>query len=117
MKNRKRLITVTRQDLTSGYQTVQTAHAVADYALKKPIRFLMWRLTGKYLISLAVKDKQSLEELMEVLDNQRIGYVSFYEPDINEITAIAISPSRQANLITTSLPLANKVIRGVSKFN
>lgn len=112
----KRLTTITRQDLTSGYQTVQTAHAVADYAFRYPLRFLKWRLMGRYLISLATTDKDSLEELMKALDNLGVKYARFYESDIKEITAIAFC-SKKAEQLTKSLPLANRKIGIKDKHN
>ncbi len=112
-----RLITVTRQDLSAGYQTVQTAHAVADYAVKKPLSFLKWRLTGNYLISLAVADYQSLRDLMTVLDKHVVKYVPFYEPDVKEVTAIVISPGPLSDKLTSSLPLAGRKAGNKDKHN
>jgi len=113
----KRLITVTRQDLSSGYQTVQTAHAVADFAIRYPIRFIKWRLFGRYLISLATTDKDSLEGLMKALDNLGVKFASFYEEDVKEVTAIAIQPHKLADQLTKELPLANRVVGTKDKDN
>jgi len=115
MKKPARLITVTRADLTSGYQTVQSAHAVADFAFKRPFKFLKWRLFGQYLISLAVADQQSLYDLRKKLHAEGIDFVDFFESDVEEITAICIAPSKKADLFTKGLKLANKKEGVISK--
>lgn len=117
MERPARLITVTRQDLSHGYQTVQTAHAVAEFAFHFPTSFKRWRIESKYLITLAVKDKQALEDLIQSLDDQSINYVSFYETDVNEITAIALEPSILADKATSSIPLANRKSGSKDKHN
>lgn len=85
--------------------------------MKKPWSFIKWRLTGNYLISLAVKDLPSLESLMNELDEKKIKYVKFYELDINEVTAITIVPSEEANKATANLSLANKKTGSKDKYH
>lgn len=60
------------------------------------------------MISLAVKDLTELEQLMEALTEKEVGFVPFFEPDVNEITAIVIGPSEEADKATSSLRLAGK---------
>jgi hypothetical protein len=60
------------------------------------------------MISLAVKDLVDLEQLMETLKEKKIGFVPFFEPDINEITAIVIEPSKEADKATSSIKLAGR---------
>lgn len=59
------------------------------------------------MICLSVRDATALSNLTKELDSQKIKYTTFFEPDINEITSIAISPSEKANEITKGLQLAN----------
>lgn len=94
--------------MTPGYQTVQSAHAIAEFAIKKPYSLIKWYEEGNYLISLAVKDLKELEELIATLEQRGIEYTAFFEPDVNEITAIVLSPSEEANKVTSTIPLANR---------
>lgn len=73
-----------------------------------PKEFLKWREEGNFLISLAVQDKNELELLCDRLTNKNLSYIKFYEPDVDEITAIVITPSEEADKITSSIPLANR---------
>lgn len=106
-KNEK-LVTVTRQDLAAGYQTVQSAHVVAEFADVYPQIFRQWKLHSNSLICLAVKDLKELEQLMKTLDKKGVKYVKFFEPDVEQVTAIAIEPSEMTRKVTSYIPLANR---------
>lgn len=67
------------------------------------------------MISLAVKDLQELEELMETLKVKGVGFVPFFEPDINEITTIVIEPSEMADKCTSHIKLAGRKAGTVDK--
>lgn len=101
------MITVVRRDLSAGYQTAQTGHAIAEWAYNNPRTFRKWRKRSGYLICLSVHGIQHLEALMKSLDYKSIKYTKFYEPDVKQITAIAITPSDEADKITKGLQLAN----------
>lgn len=101
------MITVVRRDLSHGYQTAQTGHAIAEWAYMNGRTFRQWRKTSGYLICLSVRNKEELGEVMKALGDSKIKYTSFFEPDIGEITAIAISPSVKADNLTRKLQLAN----------
>lgn len=103
-----RLITVVREDLSYGYQIAQTAHAVANFAYEQPDVFALWHEQGNYMISLAVPGLKELELLMEILQREKVGFVPFFESDVNEITAIAICPCNKANELTKELKLAGR---------
>ncbi len=107
--NNLKLITVTRQDLTAGYQTVQTAHAIADFAYKYPEQFREWRENSNYLACLAVKDLYELQELCNELYMKDIKYITFHESDVDQITAIAVEPTTEAKKACSSIPLANRI--------
>lgn len=96
-----------RRDLSHGYQTAQTGHAIAEWAFNNPRTFRRWRKKSGYLICLSVRDATQLSILTKELDKEKIGYTTFFEPDINEITSIAITPSDKADQITKGLQLAN----------
>jgi hypothetical protein len=67
------------------------------------------------MISLAVKDRTELENLMKTLDDKKIGYIAFYEPDVNEITAIVLDPSVQADKATSHIKLAGRKVGDLDK--
>lgn len=102
------MITVVRRDLTHGYQTAQTAHVVAEFAGKFPFTFWRWRKKSGFLICLSVRDKVELDNLIQVLDRRKLKYTKFFEPDVGEVTAIALAPHPEADRITKYLSLANK---------
>lgn len=107
INDKSRLITVVRRDLSHGYQTAQTAHAVAEWGYKNPRTFRRWRRKSGYLICLSVSNLKELEKLIDKLAREGIKYTKFYEPDVKEVTAIAISPSDKADQLTKGLQLAN----------
>lgn len=101
------MITVVRRDLSHGYQTAQSGHAIVDWAFEHPRTFRRWRKKSGYLICLSVRNKEELEKLIEELAKNNLKYTKFYEPDIGELTAIAITPSDKADELTKRLQLAN----------
>lgn len=115
MKYKRRLVTVTREDLTSGYQTVQSAHAVADYAMKHPLKFLRWRISSGYLISLSTPTLNTLEEVMTSLKRLGVKYIKFYEDDIKQITAISFVSTLESDIVTSRLTLANSKVGTTDK--
>lgn len=62
------------------------------------------------MLCLSVPDEKSIKDFIETLNGngEKIRYVSFFEPDINEITALCLEPSPQTKRLTKSLPLAGK---------
>ena len=87
---------IVRDDLTQGYKVVQSAHALADFAVKFESEFKKWQQGSNYLCCLeATTDK--IERIISKLDSLDIKYQEFIEPDIgNQITSVAIEAiSRQ----------------------
>jgi hypothetical protein len=83
---------------------------MSEFAEKMPRTFKRWKKKSGYLICLAVKDLPELTELCSTLDSQKVKYVKFYEPDVNQLTAIAIAPSPKADHITRRIRLAGAKI-------
>lgn len=102
-----------RDDISAGYQIVQSCHSVADFAIKFPEIFNKWQEQSNSIISLSVKNKIELEKFKEKLIKKGINFVSFYEPDIQSETALCIEPTELSRKITNNLPLAGK--RFISK--
>jgi hypothetical protein len=104
-----RMVLVTRKDLIPGYQSVQPAHALAEFAVKYPSTFKRWQTFHKNLVILSVRNEKELQSLLETAEQKRIRCASFIEPDIgNEMTAIALEPCDETHRMTSCLPLALK---------
>lgn len=100
---------VTRQDLSPGYQIVQSTHAVADFIHSFPDISSKWKQESNSIISLSVKNEESLIRLTHLLQIKNINFVGFNEPDINnQLTSICIEPSLLSQKVTSSLPLSLK---------
>ena len=85
-----KLTTVVRDDLSLGQQLVQTAHAVADFAVEHKEAFVSWKHGSNYLCCLS-SSLIDILTLKERLDQLGVHNTLFREPDIgNEVTAIAI---------------------------
>lgn len=81
---------IVREDLEPGYKVVQSSHALADFAVKYENEFKEWQCTSNYLCCLETS-KLRIEYLISKLDELKIKYSVFLEPDIgNELTAITI---------------------------
>lgn len=98
---------ITRRDLTCGYQAVQPAHALAEFAITHPEKFKNWHEVGKNLIVLSTTNEKQLIKLAESFKKEGLDYVLFREPDIGDhATAIAVEPSEIAYKLVSRLPLA-----------
>ena len=100
---------VTRQDLSPGYQCVQPAHALAQFATEHLQTFREWHDNHKNLIVLATDDEESLTDLWILAKAKGIATSVFREPDIgNEVTAIAFAPGKKTEKLLSNIPLALK---------
>jgi hypothetical protein len=79
---------------------------MSEFAEKFPRTFKKWKRKSGYLICLAVKNSQELEKLSQELSRKKIKFVKFFEPDVGQVTAIAIAPDPRANMITRRIKLA-----------
>lgn len=81
---------ITRKDLTPGYKVVQSAHSLADFAVKYNEEFREWHFNSNYLCCLEASESR-IEIILSKLDELKIKYSVFLEPDIgNQMTAVAI---------------------------
>lgn len=82
-----KLTVVTRQDLSAGYQIVQSAHAVANFAHDFPEIFSKWKQTSNSIICLSTKNEFELSQLALKFEKEGVKISKFYEPDIsNQLT-------------------------------
>lgn len=81
---------ITRKDLTPGYKVVQSAHSLADFAVKYYEEFKKWQFNSNYLCCLEASESR-IEIILSKLDELKIKYSVFLEPDIgNKMTSVAI---------------------------
>jgi hypothetical protein len=103
------LIVVTREDMTPGYQLVQSLHSIVEFIFEHPDVSNQWKVSSNSLVGLSVKNEEQLKLLIEKLIKRNIKYSVFREPDIqDQITAIAIEPTMEARKLCSYIPLALK---------
>ena len=102
-----KLVTVTRKDLTAGYQLVQSGHAIAEFAEQFPDKFAEWKQQSNYLISLSVDNEEKLQRLFYKLQDNGANVVAFTEPDIDDqLTSICYYGTPEMRKHTQNLDLA-----------
>lgn len=87
-ENFEKAYVVIRADMSPGYQIVQAAHAVAEHEAKHP-----GSMAGRTMVVLSVRNAEDLSLVWNRVHRQNIPVTIFYEPDVNEYTAFAASPS------------------------
>ncbi len=99
---------ITRSDLSKGLQVVQSAHAIANFAIEHNDVFVAWQKGSNYLVCLSVETREELVHLAERLKLFDIKLTEFREPDVNnELTAICVQslPKKMHTKIFKSLKL------------
>lgn len=102
-------MTITHQEMSTGYQVVQSCHAICEYAHQYPEHFSSWKKNSNSIISLATKTLHELEKTIEKLDKLKIEYSLFYEPDVdNQLTGICFHAPYELRKKFSHLKLAGK---------
>jgi hypothetical protein len=95
--------------LSSGFQTAQVAHAVADFAATNPEAYRKWHKDSNYIVVLEAKNEENLLNLTVNADKKNIEYVAVREPDINDgLTAVLFLPGEKNRSFLSSLPCLGK---------
>ena len=102
-----KLVVITRQDINPGYQVVQTAHSVADFAYEHPEVFKKWKEDSNSIICLSCKSEPHLLKLYEKYHSSTPAS-KFFEPDIDEWTSICLYGTPEIRKSLSHLPLALK---------
>ena len=111
-----KLVTVTRKDLSAGYQLVQSGHAIAEWIKHFPQEFAEWNKQSNYLISLSTDNEEKLKDLFKKLQYYGANVVAFYEPDIdNQMTAICYYGTPEMRKHTDKLDLALEEVQVATK--
>jgi hypothetical protein len=99
----QRLFIITRKDISSEQQAVQSTHAACEWMKAFYTSSQTWQ--NGTLVQCAVSDLRELESLFLLLRDRLYMFSIFTEPDINnELTAIACLISED-DKIFNSLPL------------
>ena len=100
---------ITREDITPGYQGVQSIHAGIQFVMEHPEFSKVWYKESNYLGWLSVADEATLIQLIEQAIIHGIPFSVFREPDIgDQITAIALAPGPKSKKLCGKLKLALK---------
>lgn len=96
--------------MSDGYKAVQSTHAAINFIFENYSRAGPWFYNSNYLVQLEVSNEKQLKLLIQKCDQNQLVYTVFREPDIgNQITAIAIEPSKQTQKLVSKIPLLFKV--------
>jgi len=82
-----RMYVLVRKELDQTYRNVQGTHAALQYALEHIGETRLWR--NEYLIFLGVRFPSGIQEWINKLEDMGLKYSVFYEPDIDQVTALA----------------------------
>ncbi len=86
-----KMVIVTRDDMSPGYQLVQSVHGLADFAVEHPEAFRNWQSGTNTLACLSVPDEDALEKLLQKLTLLGVPLTPFREPDVNhQLTSFCI---------------------------
>ncbi len=102
----KRLVTVIRQDLSSGYQIAQSIHSAVEFTLTHPIKVEKWHNKSNYVLVLGVTNEAELHWFITRLDYAGRDYKVFYEPDIDQETSVTFISNDLTDEFTKDMPLA-----------
>lgn len=102
----EKLRVITRRDLKSSYQGVQSGHAAIQFQYEHSKIAKNWYHNSNYLIYLTVENEIELNSFIEKAKSKNIKVSVFKEPDIgNLITAIALEPCLKSKKLTSGLKL------------
>lgn len=102
-----KLIVITRNDISPGYQCVQSCHSVVDFASEYPKIFDKWKSESNSIICLSTKNENSLQDLYIKLKDITPSII-FFEPDIDELTSICVYGTPEIRKKLSNLPLTLK---------
>lgn len=82
----EKMYVLIRKDLSKSQQAVQGGHALAEFLLTYPDN--TW--SNGTLVYIGVPNLSVLRDWVVDLENLDKNYVTFYEPDIKQQTALAV---------------------------
>lgn len=98
-----KMYVIVRQDLSRAYQIPQSIHAKDEFTHKYPKIEKKWHEESNTLAVLGVEDKEELLELVGKIHVAKLKFALFFEPDIDEHTAVAVEPGPRASELLAHL--------------
>lgn len=83
---------IVRQDLSRAYQIPQSIHAKDEFTHKYPEIEKKWHEESNTLAVLGVANENELFQLVGNIHAAGLKFALFFEPDIDEHTAVAVEP-------------------------
>ena len=110
--NEIKLVVITREDISPGYQVVQSTHSIADFIFEHPVQASEWKKQSNSIITLSVKTLNDLENLSKKLIKKGYYVTEFLEPDIgDELTSICAYGTSEVRRQLSHLPLTLKKLQ------
>ncbi len=105
-----KLYVITHAGLSTGYQTAQVAHAIAEFHAKFPEEAECWSRTSNSIIVLETPNAQDLYKLWWNAIEDAYPHAIWREADYgDEITSIAFPPSDSNKNRFANLPVAGRM--------
>jgi len=93
--------------LPDGYQVAQTAHGVAEFAIRYPFLFNTWK--NNTIVCLSARNEIRLDKLLRQLcEDDDISVTGFYEPDLDGELCSVAAIGEGIDKYTSNLPLTLK---------
>lgn len=109
----ERLYVVSRADLDVGFAAAQCVHAAFLFARDHWEETAPWMRDSQWLVLVTVPDEADLVALAWRAGVEHITYSAWHEPDRDdELTAVALAPSRESRVLTANLPRLGKMRMG-----
>lgn len=102
-----KLYVIVRGDIPPGLQIAQSCHVCFEFQKNHIELTKLWNEESNYIVILSCKDEEAINKLIHKAERKNIRFSIFREPDLdNQITAIALEPTKRSKRICSSLPLA-----------
>ena len=92
-----------RQDISPGYQLAQSIHAKDQFTHEYPDRENEWYTNSNTIVVLGVKNEAALKAFAYLAESHNLKCSLFYEPDVDEFTALAIEPGEASARLVSRL--------------
>jgi len=110
-----KMYVVVRQDITPGYQLPQSIHAKDKFTHEFPEIEKAWYQSSNTLAVLGVDNEDELLKLVGLVQKEKLKFSLFFEPDINEYTAVAIEPGQKTSDLLKNLIPAGRKYKNIVK--